>query len=609
MKITKLEVSGLYGFKDKSVVDLSETITAFWGGNGTGKTSVIEAVRFVLDGQVKKNTLNCSMQEGYVQAEFSSGDVLMRSISTNGGTTSQKVILNGRKITQQDAAGFMCGRLGISGKNLKTFTSGELNDALAGDVSSILLSYMDGSVEKERVISIITEHEKGNPYVSAKDLKEELESLPDRVDIRTGFASLSSSYAQRRKEAKKNGRTVSTTLASLGNPECEMDRESVEEELKSLRKTASEGAAAARLIEVWTENEKKRTAGAERIRMLDEQLKQITLPEHPRDMGSIAGKKEQIITRLKEAQDGIISCGKEYARLAGIKEALELKKCPFAGADAPVECSTDMSPFIADLKGQMARMKKKEDYYTGQEKSLQKEKESILAEEESARKEAEAMQKAESLKTRIKELEAALPEKTERPKTGTDMEKVNARIKELEETLLLVKKKEKAEALKQEIGKLKKEVYISDTLCKDFAADGCAVSELMKEYTGYLNAAAEKSEALTGIKTVFKHDKKINVWFSAGEDKTLRPYFALSAAERFMAGYTVSDLLMRLSGYTVSISDDLDRMDDENLDRFLSLLCKNSAKYENIIIAGVGHTGTEEILKKHGIHIAEVQKG
>src|SRR5438445_13609639 len=54
MRLTKLSVSGFRGFNDAQTLDLSDPMIIFEGPNGSGKTSIGEAMEWLLYGRTLK---------------------------------------------------------------------------------------------------------------------------------------------------------------------------------------------------------------------------------------------------------------------------------------------------------------------------------------------------------------------------------------------------------------------------------------------------------------------------------------------------------------------------------------------------------------------------
>ena len=67
-RIKRIEVQGFRSFgSSRQSVELSETVSAFWGGNSQGKTSLAEAFEFVLTGQIVRREVLGSTKDEFKQ--------------------------------------------------------------------------------------------------------------------------------------------------------------------------------------------------------------------------------------------------------------------------------------------------------------------------------------------------------------------------------------------------------------------------------------------------------------------------------------------------------------------------------------------------------------
>ena len=69
LRINSISIEGFRSFgKAKQTVALSPTISVFWGGNSQGKTSLTEAVEFLLTGQIARREMLASAKDEFSEA-------------------------------------------------------------------------------------------------------------------------------------------------------------------------------------------------------------------------------------------------------------------------------------------------------------------------------------------------------------------------------------------------------------------------------------------------------------------------------------------------------------------------------------------------------------
>src|SRR3546814_8457230 len=69
-RISKLEIQGFRAFgRSAQTLNLPSALAAVWGPNSQGKTSLAEAVEFLLTGQIVRRTLMASSQDEFARSE------------------------------------------------------------------------------------------------------------------------------------------------------------------------------------------------------------------------------------------------------------------------------------------------------------------------------------------------------------------------------------------------------------------------------------------------------------------------------------------------------------------------------------------------------------
>jgi DNA repair exonuclease SbcCD ATPase subunit len=66
LRLRKIEIQGFRSFgSSRQTVDLADTVTTFWGGNSQGKTSLAEAIEFLMTGQIARRELLASAKDEF----------------------------------------------------------------------------------------------------------------------------------------------------------------------------------------------------------------------------------------------------------------------------------------------------------------------------------------------------------------------------------------------------------------------------------------------------------------------------------------------------------------------------------------------------------------
>jgi len=66
LRLRKIKIQGFRSFGSaRQTIDLPDTITALWGGNSQGKTSLAEAIEFLITGQIARRELLASAKDEF----------------------------------------------------------------------------------------------------------------------------------------------------------------------------------------------------------------------------------------------------------------------------------------------------------------------------------------------------------------------------------------------------------------------------------------------------------------------------------------------------------------------------------------------------------------
>jgi DNA repair exonuclease SbcCD ATPase subunit len=608
MRIEKLEIQNLFGFKEKRTYTLGDKIFAIFGKNGSGKTSFIGAVQFLFTGAPSRNLLHYGAQNGFVECTLDTGDVIVREAVRTDASLSVKTTLNGKAVSNTNATAYLAS---LSGADKDTVKNLVLPYQLDENIGKVLLSYIDHGLKKDDILCLAVQAEAENRHLTKTDIRAELDKLEDREYLLPEMNQFYKRCMTERKNLKAQGRALSARyegLKAAGKVEG-LDKDALQKELYALSAQKLSLDANTKLYRTWMEQNRRRVEMLAKIKDLTRQRDQFEKPE--KKGGPDTAEKDLRMVQ-NEIQNNRISMERirtEVKSLTEFSARLKESKCPFSTDEFHISCATDMGGILSDIskrlearKTELSGLEKKQQELTEKEAAASKAVAQFAAKQEAARK-------WDDLDKRIRDLTAVLPaemEKPDLPEGGMDAKAIDEKIKNIQNRLDLIKKQEEAASVKETMLAVAKKVYLADAFAKAFAPDGYLASELIGAYAGRLTEIAAKSGSVTGMNTVFRHqDGKINAWFDTG-DGNVRPFELLSAAEKIMASYTVMDILMRLCGFPVCMVDDLDRLDADSMNSFLGLVSKNRDSYGNIILCGVQHEETKALLAAHGVAIQKL---
>ena len=112
-KLVKLEISNFMGIAQRVIEPGAVNLVR--GGNGRGKTSLTEAVRFLLEGGTDASLLSDGAEKGGVRGTWDNGIVATRGISAKGQTIDLKIPVDGQTVSLsgiKEARGFLSNLVG-----------------------------------------------------------------------------------------------------------------------------------------------------------------------------------------------------------------------------------------------------------------------------------------------------------------------------------------------------------------------------------------------------------------------------------------------------------------------------------------------------------------
>ena len=134
MRIDKIGIANFKGAK--KLVFRPAKVNILLGHNGSGKSSVLQAIRYGLTGAYPPDPISGKSDRAVVELALRDIGTLTRSFSRD----KNEVRLNGTATTQKSIAEVFADRYGISAKTSELLTSSEALAQLSGsDLSSYLL--------------------------------------------------------------------------------------------------------------------------------------------------------------------------------------------------------------------------------------------------------------------------------------------------------------------------------------------------------------------------------------------------------------------------------------------------------------------------------------
>lgn len=377
---------GIENFKGVGTFQMTPgKVNILLGENGTGKSSILQAIRYGITGNIPSDPVAGGQEKGVVELKFPDIGILKRTVSSG----RKEVRLNGKITTQKSIDELLEKRSGVSSATANLMTSAEtLSGLSSGELSAYFI--------ENNLLSV-------------------------RVPVKTllDFCSLSKKGEALLQE-KISGVTISLE---------EIDR--IWNESKTYKKVLSKQLKEARLRSADREIQVKESAEEIEKQFMDLMDQQSSLRTEQRNYESACCKREKTLgeIRQKESQLGEIipkpdentlpQLGKELEyiedeiqnlrgviaamkingnRLAMILSKLASSTCPIS---PKLKCETDKTAIKADLNNEISQMKKEYDNQKERLVTLEKQRNELCEKKRNLEEQVKSIRFKKSLKNRL----------------------------------------------------------------------------------------------------------------------------------------------------------------------------------------------------------------
>ncbi len=604
MIINKLELSNFAGVKG-SVAFHMPHILALVGKNGMGKTTILNAIRYVLTGEEPDgDIINADMNGCYVKMWLPTedhGTLSFERGKERGKSTKCKI--NGKAATAKVMNEKIEDIVGIPLDKIKILSSADIIAAMKPqEFSSLILGYIPEKLSLEKVIGFMPESTIGAVETMEANLPEDGIDL----DVLDNFDA----FCRDNRKAKKAELAAKKLMAD--ERKCEKPSESKEEfedELKKLLNLENEK----KIYEVKKSSYEREL---ENIKKIDEQVKVLkeeadaiaaSRPD-PTALDALKTEKNRLEESLNGQHEALFGMRSAIGTLSTTLQAINDSVCPISPL---IKCGTDKSEAKAEIE---ESIKATESGIKAVEDEIEKITENITAvkakidEYEVIRKEYE--KKVEKLK-QAKMLEDSKPAVSAAPAAVEIPEDLETRIYQVKNSLKLFDDYTEYNRILSQIATLETEVADYEVLVKALSEKGAVRTGIVNTYLGvFEDICNERSKAIRPEVTFkFEPEDGVVVKMSTGESAHYLPYASLSGGERAYMLYIIIDMLNQLVGAKLLVLDELSVIDEECFNILLDLIMNYAGDYDHIILSAVNHSDIAKAFTSHSIPMIDSLEG
>ena len=598
MKIERLHTMDFMGIPGKRVWDFRDKVTVFAAPNGTGKTSVISALRYALTGMEPEGEM---IHKGKASAavQIDTGKRSYCRIKKLG--KQSRYVMNGKTTSLGELTRALEEEMGVSVSNVKTITSSELLQGLdSQQFGDLLINYLPEMMDKETVISKVS----GVTPLMKKIMGD---NLPDGDFGTKELDSFFALLAEKRRVTKKEILEEETIIRLYGGdiPEGESE-DSLKLRLDELGKKRDKAVVydqkMSAYLQVRDTMEKNRTA----IRQIEEEIKKITAVRHTENERSAV--EELMLAARKAAHAALAAKKLDRANYNTLKDAVETIRQPICPLSKNIRCTTDKSSVLGELKEAMNRACESFNLHDKEcreatAKALEMEEKLKMIDSDNTA--ADRREQLERQKQQILETTLTLPEK---PDKGPDLAEVNAEIDRTRNALQRLQDYRKVNTAEEKVRVKKEELAALETLHTAFSPKGEVKEGITRlyldEFSGPCNEKAGK--LFPGMNIRFVSEGGVSVQVDPKGTGQFVSFRSLSGGEKAAVAFLLMLMFASISGAGVLILDELSILDESVLDALITILKEHENEYDMAVLACVDHADTRELLKKYGIKIMKI---
>ena len=602
MFVKTINTFNFQGLKGLQSFELDK-ITALAQPNGSGKTSLINALRFGLTGNSPKgNMINIGEQSAAVKLILENGSNFSRQVFATKGK-SAKYYISDKPTNATELSRFISSEMGgVDKKVAKFVSSGELLTSMTSqEFGELLLSYLPETMTAETVIS----HYPSANEEQKKIIREYFLDKEFEISELKEFQKFIKGRRDRINEAISNCRGA---LNLLGDTAPRFTKEELEEKIAVKTKERDDLLAIQANLNNYNQLLRQEQFRQQELERLDKELANLNGVAHTEEELRLAN--ELVTTTRTSAMQTRGAIEALVSAKQDLDTAIENISKPICPLSDKIVCTVDKRPVTKELEEK--RDKLIEDYKTQRsfyEQTLAniKEYENRYAQMAFENQQFILMQEKQQEKERLLAQKIEIPEK---PEETNSLERITQELQYLQSQMPIVENYSKKDTYLNNIEKLTKKLGDYQALYVAFSPKG-EVKEKITSY--YLEEFAEPcnekaGKLFPGMKLKFITQDGVKVLTDPNGSGEYLEFNSLSGGEQASVMFLLVSMLSSLSGMGIIILDELSVLDDNTFENLIRILKENSNEYDMCLIALVDHADMIKTLNKHEIPILSVNK-
>jgi len=590
--ITTISIRNFKGIEDLQLN--AKKLNAIIGKCGSGKSSLLDAIRFALTGKAGKEVIRKGCREASVVLRFSDNSTIERIRRTSENISK----CNGKSSTKRSLDEFLTAR-NMNPCWIESLCSVDWFAGLSSkDLNNFFMTILPLRAKAETVVELVAQLDKDLTEKKEKYLMEEIlkkQEIFSFNDLANGY---NTAYTVRQELKRKYNEMLPRCTFNETVPA--KTREDIEKELNNISQVEAAEKEYSKRLKEYASSKKQHDLAIKRLDEMKKELDTYSSCKKPKEETKTQAEADRKLFQIH------IKRTNEY--IGTINSTLDLLKRTLDNLDKPIcpiseklICTTDKSQLKEEL---LSLIQKNENALASNKEFLAKCEDQVRKRDDiisNYQKEVYRYEQKTTLENNISKF--IVPEILPEPQK-VEKAHLEAKKKELLDLLSILSRYEKVQQNKKELAKIKDKYDLAQFAVKVLDSKiGIPALILQRTLRFFEKKCNEKASLLReGFQIHFLSDNGITIQVSPGKGKPFVDMKEVSTGEFVCVAYILMTMIGEATKCHLFLIDNLDRLDTEYLNALLSLL-EEDKKIEQVFLGGVDHADVERTLNDKSFQI------
>ena len=590
--ITTISIRNFKGIEDLQLN--AKKLNAIIGKCGSGKSSLLDAIRFALTGKAGKEVIRKGCREASVVLRFSDNSTIERIRRTSENISK----CNGKSSTKRSLDEFLTAR-NMNPCWIESLCSVDWFAGLSSkDLNNFFMTILPLRAKAETVVELVAQLDKDLTEKKEKYLMEEIlkkQEIFSFNDLANGY---NTAYTVRQELKRKYNEMLPRCTFNETVPA--KTREDIEKELNNISQVEAAEKEYSKRLKEYASSKKQHDLAIERLDEMKKELDTYSSCKKPKEETKTQAEADRKLfqVHIKRTNEYI---GTINSTLDLLKRTLDNLDKPICPISEKLICTTDKSQLKEEL---LSLIQKNENALASNKEFLAKCEDQVRKRDDiisNYQKEVYRYEQKTTLENNISKF--IVPEILPEPQK-VEKAHLEAKKKELLDLLSILSRYEKVQQNKKELAKIKDKYDLAQFAVKVLDSKiGIPALILQRTLRFFEKKCNEKASLLReGFQIHFLSDNGITIQVSPGKGKPFVDMKEVSTGEFVCVAYILMTMIGEATKCHLFLIDNLDRLDTEYLNALLSLL-EEDKKIEQVFLGGVDHADVERTLNDKSFQI------